>query len=76
MKFIKVNDFQKDVSVIPCPFCGEKEEICFEEYEREVGTRWRIVCASCMASIDRGYDQTPQPLLEEWNKRVSNENND
>lgn len=76
MKVVKVSSYQNGVSVMPCPFCGEKEEICFEEYEHKVGSRWRIVCMSCMAQIDRGYDQTPQPLLDVWNRRSNNESND
>jgi len=69
MKIVKVKEFRNDMSALPCPFCGETEEIYFEEYETKVGERWRIVCAKCMANIDRGYDQTPHPLVELWNKR-------
>lgn len=71
MGFIKVNTYRKNISVKPCPFCGEKEEIFFEEYKHKAGVRWRILCTSCMAHIDRGYDQTPLPLLDAWNKRVN-----
>ena len=70
MQFIKVNTYPKGTEVTPCPFCGEKEEIYYEEYETKVGSRWRIVCACCMTNIDRGYDQSPRPLLEIWNKRA------
>lgn len=70
MKIIKVNSCRNNMPVKPCPFCGENEEICFEQYEHTAGKRWRIVCYSCMAQIDRGHDQAPQPLLEEWNRRT------
>ena len=69
MKFIKANELYNAIEVKSCPFCGEKEEIFLEEYDHKAGLRWRIVCSNCMASIDRGYDQTPQPLIEAWNKR-------
>ena len=58
--------------ILPCPFCGETEEIYLEEYEHgeTTGTRWRIVCTSCMAQIDRGTDQNPGKLCELWNRRA------
>ena len=70
MEFIKANTLKNDIELMPCPFCGEKEEIYIEEYEHIAGKRYRIVCTSCMAQIDRGYDQTKYPLLEVWNKRA------
>lgn len=69
MKFIKAKEYRKDTIISSCPFCGESEEIYLEEYETKVGNRWRIVCCSCMANIDRGYDQTPGYLIDLWNKR-------
>ena len=64
--------------ILPCPFCGETDEIYLENYvcgtgssyPEGVGERWRIVCTSCMAQIDRGYDQSPGVLCELWNKRT------
>lgn len=52
-----------------CFFCGESEEIFLEQYEHTAGKRWRIVCCSCMAQIDRGHDQTPGILIDLWNAR-------
>ena len=66
---IKAKEKFKNIGVIKCPFCGEQEEIVLEEYEHEVGKRWRIFCCNCMAGIDRGYDQTPHALIELWNTR-------
>lgn len=66
----KVVDCRKGVYVMPCPFCGEKEEIYLEEYETPCGNRWRIVCANCMCMIDRGYDQEPSYLIDSWNTRM------
>lgn len=69
VKIVKVKEKLREVK--PCPFCGEAEEIYFEEYlHTGVGKRWRILCPNCMAGIDRGYDQNPGPLLDAWNKRI------
>lgn len=59
----------KENEVKPCPFCGETE-IVIDEYEREVGTRYRIFCTGCMAMIDPGYVQQPEIVKRMWNKRV------
>lgn len=69
MQFIKVKNYRKDTNALPCPFCGEIEEIYLQEYEHAAGIRWRIVCARCLCQIDRGYDQNPSILVEIWNKR-------
>lgn len=53
----------------PCPFCGEAIELYFEQYDNG-GPRWRVVCARCMAMIDRGYDQTTGTVAIAWNKRT------
>lgn len=68
MKIFKVSEYKKSV-VAPCPFCGEKEEIYLDQYQHAAGMRWKIVCCSCMANIDRGYDQTPGALIDLWNRR-------
>ena len=69
MEFIKAKNYRKNTNILPCPFCGESEEIYFEQYEHAAGNRWRIVCCSCMAQIDRGHDQTPGALIDLWNTR-------
>lgn len=69
MEFIKAKNYRKKTVILPCPFCGENEEIYLEQYEHTVGKRWRILCCSCMAQIDRGYDQTPGILIDLWNIR-------
>jgi len=53
----------------PCPFCGEENNIYLEKYKHTAGERWRILCANCMAQIDRGYDQTQWGVIEAWNTR-------
>lgn len=70
VKIVKAKEKLRGREVKPCPFCGEAEEIYFEEYLHAAGKRWRILCPNCMAGIDRGYDQHPGLLLEAWNKRV------
>ena len=70
MEIIKANNYRKDAVVLPCPFCGEKEEIFLWQYEHHKNEkRWRICCASCMAKIDRGYDQKTGELIYLLNKR-------
>ena len=69
MEFIKAKNYLKNTNILPCPFCGESEEIYLEEYETKVGNRWRIICCSCMAQIDRGHDQTQGILIDLWNAR-------
>jgi hypothetical protein len=54
--------------LLPCPFCG-CDEIVFEQYEREVGLRWKVVCCGCMAGIDPGYAQHPHNVAALWNRR-------
>jgi len=41
MRIIKNNEFQNNPLALPCPFCGEKEEIYFAEYKTKVGKRWQ-----------------------------------
>jgi hypothetical protein len=67
---IKANTTKYEDFILPCPFCGETEEIYLEEYEHGAGTRWRIVCCSCMAQIDRGIDQHQGRLCKLWNTRA------
>ena len=60
MPFIKAKNLTNHTKIIPCPFCGESEEIAVEEYTTGAGLRWRIVCCNDMAGIDRGWDQFPE----------------
>lgn len=54
----------------PCPFCGEAHNLYFEQYQHgDAEQRWRVICARCMAQIDRGYDKTTAGLVEAWNRR-------
>lgn len=69
MPFFKAQNLVDHIKIKPCPFCGESEEILVEEYTHRVGPRWRIFCYNCMAGIDRGWDQSPYPLIELWNTR-------
>lgn len=66
LQFIKPTNPEE---LAPCPFCGN-EEVVYEQYEREVGPRWRVVCCGCMAMIDPGYAQNRHQVAEMWNRRV------
>lgn len=66
----KAVELQKGADILPCPFCGEKEEIYIDSYNANDGVRYRIFCANCMCMIDRGWDQQYGELLELWNKRT------
>ena len=50
MPFIKAKNLTNHTKIIPCPFCGESEEIAVEGYTTEAGLRWRIVCCNYMAT--------------------------
>ena len=56
--------------VSACPFCGGSE-IYAEEYEHRPGaTRWRVLCAGCMAGIDTGTRQSAGSAVQDWNRRA------
>lgn len=57
----------------PCPFCGG-EEIYYRAYEHLAGKRWKIICVTCMATIDPGTIQDRWRLKEMWNRRTEGEN--
>lgn len=40
MTFIKAKNLTNHTKIIPCPFCGESEEIAVEGYTTEAGLRW------------------------------------
>jgi predicted RNA-binding Zn-ribbon protein involved in translation (DUF1610 family) len=65
IQFVRPNDPEE---LAPCPFCGNKE-IVYEQYEREVGIRWRVVCCGCMGMIDPGYAQNRYQVAVLWNRR-------
>lgn len=72
MDIIKATNYYKGVAIKGCPFCGEDDQIYFEQYEHAAGPRWRIVCACCMARIDPGYIQQPTSyLIDLWNTRYN-----
>ena len=55
-----------------CPFCGGTE-IVFEQYKHEAGLRWRIWCTQCLATIDPGWAQDKNVVLNRWNCRADKE---
>ena len=55
---------------LPCPFCGATKDIFVESYECELGKRWRVVCATCMAAVDKGYTPHKNWAIEAWNRRA------
>ena len=63
MRFEKPDNYP-----LPCPFCG-CSEIIAERYEHTAGTRYRIMCCNCTASIDPGWAQTLGTVLNMWNRR-------
>ena len=57
-----------DLALCRCPFCGS-EDVAYEKYLHTAGYRWRVVCRSCMASIDPGYAQQRSTVQRMWNTR-------
>ena len=58
-----------DLSLDSCPFCGSSE-VVYEKYLHTAGYRWRVVCTSCMASIDPGCAQQRSVVQRMWNTRA------
>ena len=58
-----------DLSLDSCPFCGSSD-VTYERYLHTAGYRWRVVCTSCMASIDPGYAQQRSMVQRMWNTRA------
>ena len=58
-----------DLSLDSCPFCGSSD-VVYERYLHTAGYRWRVVCTSCMASIDPGYAQKRSMVQRMWNTRA------
>ena len=58
-----------DLALCRCPFCGS-EDVVYERYLHTAGYRWRVVCTSCMASIDPGYAQQRSTVQRMWNTRA------
>lgn len=53
-----------------CPFCGEKEDLVYIQYEHAAGKRWKIMCCGCCAEIDPGWAQEKSVVTDIWNKRT------
>ena len=58
-----------DLALCRCPFCGS-EDVVYERYLHTAGYRWRVVCTSCMASIDTGHAQQISTVQRMWNTRA------
>lgn len=58
-----------DLALCRCPFCGS-EDAAYERYLHTAGYRWRVVCTSCMASIDPGHAQQRSTVQRMWNTRA------
>ena len=52
----------------PCPFCGG-ENIFVDEYEQYAGTRCRVVCLDCMATLDDATIHQKFRVNVAWNRR-------
>lgn len=59
-----------DLSLDSCPFCGSSD-VVYERYLHTAGYRWRVVCTSCMASIDPGHAQQRSTVQRMWNTRAA-----
>lgn len=70
MNFDSAENFKVELNALPCPFCGEKKDICTFAYQHTAGTRYAILCMGCMAGIDPGWAQSRGAVLEIWNKRT------
>ena len=58
-----------DLALYRCPFCGS-EDVVYERYLHVARYRWRVVCTSCMASIDPGHAQQRSTVQIMWNTRA------
>ena len=57
-----------DLTLLPCPFCGNTA-VVYERYEHIAGSRWRVCCWGCGATIDPGYAQQRCDVAALWNHR-------
>ncbi len=58
-----------DLMLLPCPFCGSTD-VVYEQYEHAAGSRWRVCCCGCCATIDPGYAQQRCDVAVLWNHRA------
>ena len=66
-----------DLGLLPCPFCGEEENVVYAHYARmdgeteirEHNKRYSVLCCGCMAEIDPGWAQDRVTVQEMWNRR-------
>ena len=58
-----------DLTLLPCPFCGSTN-VVYERYEHAAGSRWRVFCCGCCATIDPGYTQQRCDVAVLWNHRA------
>jgi Lar family restriction alleviation protein len=65
----EITNIKKHGNLKHCPFCGG-ENIYIDGYETPVGTRWRVVCLDCMATVDPGWIQQKYRAIEAWNRRA------
>ena len=55
----------------PCQFCGSAA--IMTAYKTPAGERYRVVCPSCMASVDTGFAQSGHHAAKAWNRRTEKE---
>ena len=66
-------DLSERKDALPCPFCGNHDNIWALTYETPVGRRWYVNHITCGAIKDQGYYQTWQQALGGWNTRSGKE---
>lgn len=65
------NAYDEDGKTLPpCPFCGG-QHILFVKYQHAAGSRWKVMCADCLAEIDPGWAQQPHVLIPMWKRRAA-----
>lgn len=69
MSLEKAFDLHKETECLPCPFCGGTEIVTYK-YNHDMGVRYSIFCAGCLAEINPGWAQERSALIEMWNKRA------
>lgn len=57
---------QKSRKLKPCPFCGHKKPMIYDE--RKIGKGFEVTCRMCAAKV--GGNKTEKEAIEAWNKRA------
>lgn len=66
---MKTQYFENTGDLLPCPFCGNTA-VLYEQYETPAGSRWRVCCGGCCATLDPGHAQKRITVAALWNHRA------